>query len=162
MYRCLAAEHYSGMGRSVEFGEKATEPSATLVREIAARADEAVADDRIAADLRFGHDSGLWPLAGFLGIEGPGDTVPFAEAAEKCPPWKWMSMGSNFQMVFYRDRNRETLVKILWNEREMRLKGLEPCPPPYYRWRDVRERLSSGWRRDERQTATSAPARKVL
>ena len=37
----------------------------------------------IAADIRFGHDVGLWPFAGFLGLVGPGDSCPLAEAFEK-------------------------------------------------------------------------------
>lgn len=103
----------------------------------------AIADGSIAADLRFGHDSGLWPLAGLFGLEGPGDRVPFADSWQKCPAWKWMPMASNLQIVFYRDKSGAVLVKILYNECEMRIKGLSPVRWPYYRWRDVRDVLTS-------------------
>ena len=136
--RVLSCEHYADMANSVEFGDIALRGSRSLVQDFVKRADEAIADDRIAADLRFGHDSGLWPLAGFIGLEGPGDRVPMAEAAEKCPGWKWMPMASNLQMIFYRDKAGEVLVKILYNEREMFVRGLAPVTGPYYRWNELK------------------------
>ena len=62
----MSARHYLVMGNSEEFGEFVSASEAKLGRDMAARAEAAIADDRIAADLRFGHDSGLWPLAGFM------------------------------------------------------------------------------------------------
>jgi hypothetical protein len=139
--RTLACEHYADMANSVEFGDVPLDGSRKLARDFLERADEAIADDGIAADLRFGHDSGLWPLAGLIGLEGPGDRVPFADSSRDCPAWKWMPMASNLQMVFYRNAAGEVLVKVLYNEREMRIRGLEPVPWPYYRWADLRARL---------------------
>ena len=136
--RALEEEMYCDMANSVEHGEAPVKVSARLWDDIATRADEAIAKGGIAADLRFGHDSGLWPLAGFMGLEGPGDRVPMAEAAEKCPGWKWMPMASNLQMIFYRDKAGEVLVKILYNEREMSVKGLVPVTEPYYRWNELK------------------------
>ena len=139
--RALSARHYLGMGNSEEFGEFVSASEAKLAHDIAACAQAAVADDRIAADLRFGHDSGLWPLAGFLGLEGPGDRVKAADSPSACPAWKWLPMAANFQMVLYRNSLGDVLVKFLWNEREMRMRGLVPVSGPYYRWSDVRARM---------------------
>ena len=139
--RVLSCEHYADMANSVEFGDVPLDGSRKLARDFLERADEAIADDGIAADLRFGHDSGLWPLAGLIGLEGPGDRVPFADSSRDCPAWKWMPMASNLQMVFYRNAAGEVLVKVLYNEGEMRIRGLEPVPWPYYRWADLRARL---------------------
>ena len=72
------------MGNSEEFGEFVSASEAKLGRDMAARAEAAIADDRIAADLRFGHDSGLWPLAGFLGLEGP-EEIEHEEISESDP-----------------------------------------------------------------------------
>ena len=139
--RALAVEDYAAFGNSLEFGEIQLRGSRNLALDFARRADEAIADCHIAADLRFGHDSGLWPLAGLIGLEGPGDRVPFADSWQKCPAWKWMPMASNIQMVFYRNGAGDVLVKILYNEREMRIKGHEPVAGSFYRWQIVRERL---------------------
>ena len=135
--RTLSARHYLAMGNSEEFGPFVSASEAPLARDIAARAEAAIADDRIAADLRFGHDSGLWPLAGFLELEGPGDRVKAADSPSACPAWKWLPMAANFQMILYRNAQGEILVKFLWNEREMRLRGVKPVSGPYYRWSDV-------------------------
>ncbi len=135
--RTLSARHYLAMGNSEEFGAFVSASEAPLARDIAARAEAAIADDRIAADLRFGHDSGLWPLAGFLELEGPGDRVKAADSPSACPAWKWLPMAANFQMILYRNAQGEILVKFLWNEREMRLRGVKPVSGPYYRWSDV-------------------------
>ena len=140
--RCLEAEMYLRMGNSIEFGDFRLSATKLLLGDFLERADNAVADARIAADLRFGHDSGLWPMAGILGIAGPGDRVPAAESYKLCPMWKWMTMASNIQMVFYRNNAGEVLVKILWNEREMdSIRGIAPCNGPYYRWQDLRKMI---------------------
>ena len=139
--RALSCEHYAEMANSVEFGDVPLRGSRNLAWDFLKRADEAIADDRIAADLRFGHDSGLWPLAGLLGLEGPGDRVPFADSWRDCPAWKWMPMASNLQMVFYHNAAGEVLVKILYNEREILVRGLEHAVGPYYHWRDLRAHI---------------------
>ena len=143
MSRCLEAYLYGDMANSEEFGGYIIPPTQVLWRDFVDRADSAIAGGHVSADLRFGHDSGLWPLAGLIGIEGPGDRVPIAEAADKCPGWKWMPMAANLQMVFYRDKSGEVLVKVLYNEQEMHIKGLSPIEWPYYRWQDVRDVLTS-------------------
>ena len=40
-------------------------------------------------------------------------------------------------MVFYRNAAGEVLVKFLYNERETRIRGLEPVAGVYYRWDDL-------------------------
>ncbi len=141
--RCLETECFAKMSGSEEFGDAFVAASRRLWRDIAARAGTAIADGRIAADLRFGHDSGLWPLAAFIGLEGPGDRAPIAGAHALCPAWKWMPMAANIQIVFYRAKEGEILVKFLWNERETPVRGLAPVSGPYYRWRDVCEKLAA-------------------
>ena len=137
----MSARHYLVMANSEEFGEFVSASEAKLGRDMAARAEAAIADDRIAADLRFGHDSGLWPLAGFMEFEGPGDRVKAADAPSACPSWKWLPMAANFQMILYRNAKGEVLVKFLWNEREMRVRGVTPVSGPYYKWSDIRPRM---------------------
>ena len=141
--KALAVEDYAAFANSMEFGDIQLCGSRNLARDFAILAEEAIADGSIAADLRFGHDSGLWPFAGLLGLEGPGDRVPFVDSWQKCPAWKWMPMASNLQIVFYRDKSGEVLVKILYNECEMHIKGLSAVIWPYYLWRDVRDVLTS-------------------
>lgn len=57
-------------------------------------------------------------------------------------------MAANMQMIFYRSpRSGEVLVKMLHNEREVRVR-LESDLAPYYRWSELKryfsERLVAG------------------
>lgn len=141
--RCFEAETHGGMANSEEFGDVFKRASVPLAMDVIERAESAIADDRVAADLRFGHDQGIWPLAGLFDLEGPGDRVPMDEAWKRCPAWKWSPMAANLQIVLYRNAQRETLVKILYNEREMSVRGLVPVNGVYYRWKDFAEKVKA-------------------
>lgn len=144
--RRYESEAYGDMGNSAEFGEIFLKASIPLALDILERAGKAIADDRVAADLRFGHDQGVWPLAAAFGLEGPCERVPLADAREKCPVWKWSPMAANFQMVLYRNRKGDTLVKFLYNEREMKVRGIKPVCGPYYRWKELKAHIFGAWR----------------
>ena len=144
--RLLDAEMYGLMGNSDEFGELNREASCALGMDFVEKADACIADDRVAADLRFGHDSGLWPLAGLLELEGAGNRCKAIDAANICPGWKWMPMAANLQMVFYRNTSDEILVKILYNEKETLVHGLHPQTGPYYAWKDLRAKIEKSCR----------------
>ena len=139
---CFEANVYAMMGNSNEFGDRVVWSAVSLAKDFVERADEAISDRNIAADLRFGHDAGLWPLAGLMDLEGPGDRAPVTESWRFCPAWKWMPMAANIQLVFYRNSDDdEVLVKILFNEREMRVRGLSLRGWPYYRWQELRDHI---------------------
>lgn len=135
---------YSSMGNSAEFGALAVWSARRLAADILTRADAALADGGVAADLRFAHDCGLWPLTGLLGLGEAGVRAPVADASTACPTWKNMSMASNLQIIFYRNPAGDVLVKFLFNERETLLTGgPAPSAGPYYRWPDARAFLAA-------------------
>ena len=143
LFRCQSAMDVAAIGNAEEFKDEVPRAASAVMEDIVERADRAIADPSIAADLRFGHDSGLWPVAGFLRLEGPGDCCPMEEAWEKCPSWKYMSMATNLQMVFFRNAAGDVLVKILWNEKETLVRGLKPMSGPYYAWSDLKAFIQS-------------------
>ena len=49
-----------------------------------------------------------------------------------------MPMASNLQMIFYRNRKGDVLVKLLRNEVETTIPALRSVSGPYYRWDDLR------------------------
>lgn len=142
--RALNAKWFVDMGNSAEFGDTLVPAAGNLCRDIALRADEAIAAGGVAADLRFGHDAGLWPLVAWIGLEGVGDKVPFKETCDHPYVWRTMPMGSNLQIVFYRNSSGDVLVKCLYNERETPVRGLEAIDGFYYRWADLRRILLGG------------------
>ena len=128
---------------SDEYGKFVLASSDVLLAHIVENADKALAEDSdVAADLRFGHDNGLMPLVFALGFEGAA-RIPYAESYKVYPDYRYNCKASNIQMIFYRNAKNDVLVKVLYNEKETRLKDLSPVSGPYYKWTDVRSYLLS-------------------
>ena len=107
--------------------------------DIVEKADKAVSGNDVAADLRFGHDSGLMSLWVFLRVPGNETAYPMAEGPEHgwyC--FQEMPMGSNMQLVFYKNAKDDVIVKILRNEQEITIPAVKPWKGPYYKWNDLR------------------------
>ena len=130
---------YLGHCNSAAAGAQRVPMAKPSVIDIVEKADEAIATGNYAADLRFGHDYPLMALASYLGIEGVGERY---EVKDICDNWLgfWnICMASNLQMIFYRDKKGDVLVKILRNEHEAAIPALKPWKGPYYRWKDLRD-----------------------
>ncbi|MBQ5935991.1 MAG: hypothetical protein IJL68_08345 [Bacteroidales bacterium] len=139
LWYCENLSHFDSMSNTLDNGCRFNETGRKILADFVSKADAAVAGNDVAADLRFGHDSGLLPLLSYLRLEGYEETVPMAQAAESgWYSFEQMPMGSNLQLIFYRDRKGEVLVKILRNERETTIPALKPYKGPYYRWKDLR------------------------
>ena len=134
---------YGSYGNSLDYGDRITWAAKWLVEDFIARADAAIEEGSdVAADLRFGHDSGILPLAGLLGLEGVSDRYPMGQAYKNgYYIWERVPMGTNLQMVFYRNRKGEVLVKLLYNERETAIPAVPAFQGPYYRWEDLKAHL---------------------
>ena len=46
-------------------------------------------------------------------------------------------MATNLQMIFYRNKKDEVLVKMLYNEQEVTIPALVPASGPYYEWNEL-------------------------
>ena len=130
---------------SADFGDRrmAVPEVGALVNDFIGKADDAIAKGDCVADLRFGHDFHLLAFCARIGVKGIGERLTKDEALD-WPGWLYTPFAGNFQMVFYRNRAGEVLVKCFMNERETTLLGLPggPC----YAWEDVKAALrdSSG------------------
>lgn len=134
--------------RNGEFGESRVALTSVLLREIVERAEEALAEgSEIAADLRYGHDTGLMPLLAYIGLDGYDVTVDFAGGCDSYDATTLIPMASNLQIVWYRNKANDILVKFLVNEQERSLSDIqgrqvpEPFVGVYYKWDEVREYL---------------------
>jgi hypothetical protein len=131
---------YFSLGISEEAGDCYSVIAKPIIKDFLDRADEALADgSKVAANLRFGHDSGLLPFVGTLGIEGMEQRWPSATVHERWSSYKMIPMASNFQMIFYRNRKGDVIVKMLYNERETTIPALKPWKGTYYKWPELRE-----------------------
>lgn len=146
LYRLWLADNvseYDAYCISIENAGRMAITGRTILKDIVEKADEAVAGNDRAADLRFGHDSGLLPLICVMGLEGNSETLGMTEAsAHGWYCFEQMPMCSSVQMVFYRNPRSDTvLVKILRNERETSIPALKPFSGPYYKWDELRRHL---------------------
>lgn len=133
---------YAWSGRTTETGDIRPRSSAALLRRIIEKADEAITDGGIVADLCFGHDSNLLPLGCLTGIEGMDQNISLSEAHISWFADEHLCMAANIQFIFYRNRKGHILVKILENEWERKLHpGIEPIVGSYYDWTTLREAL---------------------
>ena len=128
--------------RTDKFGDTSVESQRKLLNDMITKADDALADGGTAASLRFGHDFNLVPLMGLMRAEGFDGTYSIRSAAST----QWNSaamipMAANVQLVFYKGPG-PVLVKILYNERETRISGIEHVTGPYYNW----EALKRFWK----------------
>lgn len=150
---------YTIMNASVENGRSRDLIGARVLRDIVEKADAAMgmctcdagaghagADccggNGHCADLRFGHDAGLGPILSLLRLAGFEKEEKMAKSIDgKWYSFEGMPMASNLQMIFYRNKKGEVLVKFLFNESETSIPSLGPGP--YYRWSLIREYLVS-------------------
>ena len=63
--------------------------------------------------------------------------------AEQWRSYKFITMASNMQMVFYRSKkSADVLVRILHNENDVTL-PIESATAPFYKWEDVKTYLNA-------------------
>lgn len=126
---------------SPEFGKRLHKGMAPLLCDFVQKADEAIAGGKVAATLRYGHDSTIMPLAAYMGLEG----FTHPASVDDMPSEFWdfstkVCMATNLQMVFYRNRKGEVLVKFVYNENEVTVPALVPVyGEVYYSWESVRD-----------------------
>lgn len=113
---------------------------APLLRNFIATADQAIAEGRNCATLRFGHESVVLPLVCLMGLNGMNlSTDNLDSVAEKWQSYKVFPMGANVQWIFYHAEGKPVLVKFLLNEHEASLPdAVKPVSGPYYRWTDAK------------------------
>lgn len=114
-----------------------------LLRDIIDSADSAVVSRRHGANMRFGHEVALMPLAVLMELDSLGRQIDdLTLVADRWHNYEIFPMASNIQMIFYRPVKGtgsadDVLVKVMLNERETTL-PVEPVEGKYYRWSDLR------------------------
>ncbi|HTD98634.1 MAG TPA: histidine-type phosphatase [Mucilaginibacter sp.] len=103
-------------------------------------ADEYIKTGKYNACLRFAHAETTAPFATLLQIstaDKVSKDISKVNAAWKCSGI--IPLSSNIQWVFYKKKGTTSyLVKILLNEKEAHITGLNTRSFPYYKWSDLR------------------------
>ena len=114
-----------------------------LLKNIIFTAQEVIDNGGVSATLRFGHDTYMFPLLCLMEINDCAWSVDdFERVADKWVSYDICYMGSNLQLVFYKNRQGNVLVKALLNEKEAKL-PIESELAPYYDWEDLLKYYSS-------------------
>jgi len=109
-----------------------------LVKNIIQEADDYIKNQKNGASLRFGHDGNIIPLLAFLNIEGMnGEETDPKEVYKIWNTFKAAPMAANLQIIFYRNKKDDILVKFLHNENEVHI-PVQTNHFPYYQWKEVR------------------------
>lgn len=113
-----------------------------LLRNMIISSDTAIASTRPGANLRFGHEVCVLPLAVLMELDHYGDEInDLEEVADKWKNYEIFPMASNIQIIYYRPdgstASEDVLVKVLLNEREVKL-PVATATAPYYKWSDLR------------------------
>jgi hypothetical protein len=111
-----------------------------LLRNIVESADRAIAEGRRGADLRFGHETCLLPLACMMELDNVNlSTTDLDNLHLYWQDYNIFPKACNIQMVFYEPMHgqKDILVKVLLNEHEATL-PVETVEGPYCRWDDLR------------------------
>lgn len=114
-----------------------------ILRGVLDDAAAAVAGNDRCADMRFGHDSGTVPFVGLLGLSGAGQQYSITDPDMPYCTSENICMACNVQFVFYRNSRDEVLVKVLFNEIERTIDGLESVNGCYYRWEEFKTLMES-------------------
>jgi len=152
-YRCVNYRMYICNANAPMSRHIPAESASSLLQNIVECADQAIATDTVAADLRFGHDSNLLRLLALMCVKGstaevedPAEAWKVWQEAEICP------MGANLQLIFFRPTSTlprregdncnagEVYILFLHNEKPTTLDvpGLSPVEKYYYKWNEVR------------------------
>ena len=138
LWTVLNMQGYCTMSPSSRFGGPIVSGVEPILEEIITTADKVISGElKVAATLRFGHDSGLIPLFSLMGLKDIALDLPFDEVAEKWNLSDISPMASNLQMIFYRNKKGLIKVRVLRNEKD----ALLPLDGPFYDWNELRNYL---------------------
>lgn len=136
---------YLGYGNSPQLEGKCPFIQSNLLNNIIECADRAISSGEHGANLRFGHEVCVLPLAVLMELNDCNRQVDNLDnLANEWRAHEIFPMACNIQMIFYRsEQNNDILVKVLLNERETTLpiapaKTKTDTKSPLYSWQALR------------------------
>ncbi|MDE7403311.1 MAG: histidine phosphatase family protein [Muribaculaceae bacterium] len=145
LWQCFNARFYAQHADYAPANGVHLQNAANLLNNIIDTADSAIADKNTSAALRFGHDGNVVPLTSLMGLEGCTAVIDRPEDFYKgwCD-WKVTPMAANIQLIFYRNpKNPDILVRVLHNEKETHVEGVDATLWPFYKWEDLKAHFKS-------------------
>ncbi len=141
MWQCFNADMYIRFGNYAGNSGVMAANSVPLLQHIIDEAESAMSSGYTGATLRFGHDTSLMSLLALMNVAGASEVATTVDdIAETFQTWHVTPMAANVQLIFFNseDTKKPVLVKILLNECEVKIRGIEPATGPYYDWNALR------------------------
>lgn len=110
-----------------------------LLEDFMRTAEDAIAGNGVAANLRFGHD---WILEAFLTLINVNNMGVIPETVSDVKYWFQsyvVEMAANVEFVLYKNRPGDIIFKVVLNESDATLPYLTPVSGCYYKWSDFRD-----------------------
>lgn len=110
-----------------------------LLTNILTSASDIIDAGRNGATLRFGHDGNLIPLTAILGLDGCYNSVADpGRFKDVFRTYAISPMAANVQIIFFRNKAGDVIVKFMLNEREIAVPAIDTDSFPFYSWTDVK------------------------
>lgn len=141
MWQAFNYDFYSHNACNPESGGLFTDNAKRLLGNILTTADEYIAAGNNGATLRFGHDGNIIPLAALMQFDQchGNESDPY-RLYESYADFKVSPMAANVQIIFFKNKKGEVIVKFMMNEREVSIPA-ETDMFPFYRWETARSAL---------------------
>lgn len=138
MWQCGNLGFYINNGPSPESEGMNRFSQMALLRDFIHTADDAIENGGVAASLRFSHDSYILPFTNTLMLSDcSGEASEPEDLYKVWCDFKVCPMCANVQMIFYRNKAGNVIVKFLHNENEVGI-PVETDMYPFYNWSDVK------------------------
>lgn len=139
LWRAFNFRYYNHMSNPTSANGAILNNARPLLTNILESAEAMIASGKHGADLRFGHDSCIVPLVGLMKVDGCyGSTDDPYKLHEVYADFKISPMAANLQLIFFKNKKDDIIVKILLNEQEVSI-PVSTDIAPFYHWNDVRQ-----------------------
>jgi len=138
LWQAYNYRYYTHMSNPTSAAGAVLDNARPLLRNIIDSATAMIESGKNGADLRFGHDSCIVPLLGLMKVDGCyGSTDDPYKLHEVYADFKISPMAANLQIIFFRNKAGDIIVKLLLNERETAI-PVKTDIAPFYKWDDVK------------------------
>ena len=139
LWQCRNYKLYVQYANAAENKGIMMENSKPLLKNIIEKANYHISNNTNGADIRYGHDGNIIPLAMLLHLQDSYSSVSDADDFYKAwSDFKVSPMSANIQIIFFKkEGNNEILLKFLHNEKEIKIPLIKSYKYPYYLWSDV-------------------------
>ena len=128
---------YLQYGASYKYGDAVMADGMVLIRELKKRAEDRIGGDEAIASLYFGHDYTVLSFIEAMQFDGKCvRTDDMEHLKDVWNDYELSPMSANVQLIFYRNRKDDVIVKLMLNEKVCTI-PLESDMAPFYHWKDL-------------------------